>query len=41
MQWQNIITDVWNNWNTIDNDKTCKTAGTKNCISNQDQIRDV
>ena len=40
MLWYNIITDVRNNCNAIDNDKTCKTDGIKNNIS-QDKTKFV
>ena len=35
MLWQNLITDVQNDCNTIDNNETCHTDGIKNNIHNK------
>ena len=41
MLWQNILTDVRNNCNSIDNDKTCKTDDIANNSSQQNKIKFV
>ena len=41
MLWQNLLTDVRKNCNSIDNDKTCKTDDIANNSSQQNKIKFV